>query len=235
VVVQSLEQARQAVQQVVPQAVLIDTASKTLDLAALGELACLWELDVPLIACPLPGEEPLRQNLVADGYLIKPVARQSLWNLLRQFGEEMDSVLVVDDDRDFVRLMSRMLDDPVRRYQVRRAYNGQQALQMIQRRPPDLVLLDLMLPDIHGYQVIDRLRSDPASQHIPVVIVSAQDEIENVGAVSGSIQVTKAGSLRPGEVMEWIQNIVNMATGPGRTMRSGNGHGNLLTESSDKS
>ena len=233
VAVQDLEQARQAVQRLAPQAVLIDTASKTLAPNALSELASSWQLDVPFMTCPLPGEEPLRQELAADGYLIKPVSRQSLWNILRQFGEEVDHVLVVDDDRDFVRLMSRMLDDPLRRYQVRRAYSGQQALQMIQQRPPDLVLLDLILPDINGDQVIDRLRSNPASQHIPVVIVSAHDEMANVGAVSGSMQVTRAGGLMPGEVMEWIQHVIDSATSSPRAARSGDRQPDSLAQSNN--
>jgi CheY-like chemotaxis protein len=171
--------------------------------------------------CPFPGEEPLRQRLAADGYLIKPVSRQSLWTMLRQFGEKVDDVLVVDDDRDFVRLVSRMLDDPLRRYRVRRAYSGQQALEMVRRRSPDLVLLDLMLPDINGDQVIDQLRSDPASERIPVVIMSAQHEMGNLGSVSGNMQVTKAGGLIPGEAMAWIQHIVDSGTGLPCGPRSG--------------
>jgi len=59
-------------------------------------------------------------------------------------------VLVVDDDGDFVRLMSRMLANPVRRYQVMGARSYQEALNALQESRPDLILLDLMLPDKSG-------------------------------------------------------------------------------------
>jgi signal transduction histidine kinase/CheY-like chemotaxis protein len=212
VVLPDLEQAQRVALQLMPQAVIIDRACEALDPAELEELGREWGLPrTPFIACPMPGEEPLRQRLAVDGYLIKPVSRQSLWDVLRRFGEDVDSVLVVDDDHDFVRLLSRMLEDsPVRRYQVIRAYSGQEGLAMIHHRQPDLVLLDLMLPDVDGFQVIERVRSNPAWQHIPIVVVSARDKMDQQEALTGAMMVAKADGLVPGDVVQWVQNVVDM-------------------------
>ncbi len=212
VVAQDLQQARRLAGQLLPQGVIIDTTSQPVDVSALQELGESWELPrTPVMACPLPGEEPLRQHLAVDGYLVKPVSRETLWDVLRQFGEGVDRILVVDDDRDFVRLMGRLLDSPVRRYQVVNAYSGHEALEMIQHRHPDLVLLDMVLPDISGHQVIARIRADPRWRDLPIVVVSAQDEIDTVGALPGAMLIAKASGILPGEIVRWVQHVLDGA------------------------
>jgi CheY-like chemotaxis protein/anti-sigma regulatory factor (Ser/Thr protein kinase) len=214
VVVPDLGQARHTAQQLMPQAVVVDRACEGLDPARLEEMAREWGLPrVPFIACPLPGEEPLRQRLAVDGYLVKPVSRQSLWDVLRQFGEDVDRVLVVDDDQDFVLLMGRLLEDsPVRRYQVIGASNGHEGLAMMHHHQPDLVLLDLIMPNMDGFQFIERVRSNPAWQHIPVVVVSAQDEMARKEILTGAMMVARANGLMPSEVVKYIRNVVDTAT-----------------------
>jgi signal transduction histidine kinase/CheY-like chemotaxis protein len=211
VVAPTLEQAGHLAGQIVPQAVVIDKACEEPGPAGLEALGRAWQLpDIPFMVCPLPGEEPLRQRLAVDGYLIKPVARQSLWEVLRRFGEDVDKVLVIDDDQDFVLMISRLLEDsPVRRYQVISAYSGREGLAMVRHHHPDLVLLDLMLPDMDGTQVIERMRADARWQRIPIVIVSAQDEMDHQLVLEGPLVVAKAESLTAGEVVQWIQNVVD--------------------------
>jgi signal transduction histidine kinase/CheY-like chemotaxis protein len=213
VVVQDLGQARRVAHRLMPQAMVVDRVCEGLDAAKLEELAQGWGLPrMPFIACPLPGEDPLRQQLAVNGYLIKPVSRQGLWDVLRRFEEGVDKVLIVDDDQDFVLLMSRMLEDsPVRRYQVISAYGGQEALDMVRQHQPDLVLLDLVLPDMDGCRVIERMRSTPTWQHIPIIVVSGQDEIDSHEALSGAVMVAKADGLMPGEVVRWVQSVVDTA------------------------
>ncbi|MCD6290889.1 MAG: response regulator [Anaerolineae bacterium] len=209
VAVYSLEQARDMARQLMPQAILLDSSDESIPAQRLEEAAHSWGLRMPFIACPLPGEGLLRQQLAVDGYLIKPVSHQDLWDVLRRFGEDVNRVLVVDDDRDFVRLLSRMLDSPIRRYQVFSAYGGQEALDMIRLHRPDLILLDLMLPDMDGAQVIRRLRSSSQWRDTPIIIVSAQDELDHVEALKGSMVITKAEGLMPGEILQWVQAVLD--------------------------
>jgi len=216
VAIPDLEQARHTAQQLMPQVVVIDQASVELDSGRLERLIQNWGMPrVPFIVCPLPGEELLRQRLAVDGYLIKPVTRRTLWDMLRQFGEDVDRVLVVDDDQDFVLLMGRMLEDsPVRHYHVISAYSGHEALGLMRQHRPDLVLLDLGLPDMPGFQMVKRIRSAPDWKCIPIIIVTARDELDHHEILTGPIMIAKAGGLTPGEVVRWIQSVVDTTVTP---------------------
>jgi CheY-like chemotaxis protein len=81
----------------------------------------------------------------------------------------------------------------------------------LSHRPPDLLLLDLMLPDIDGAQIIERMRANPAWQHIPILVVSAQDESDYRASLPGAMAVAKASGLTPGEVVQWVQHVADTA------------------------
>jgi signal transduction histidine kinase/CheY-like chemotaxis protein len=215
VTVPDLGQARETAQQLTPQAVVIDCACEGLGSAALESIARDWGLPhTSFLACPLPGEALLQQRLNVDAFLIKPVSRQGLLDVLRRFGEDVDRVLVIDDDDDFVRLLAQMLDSAIRRYQVIGAYSGQEGLTIVERRQPDLVLLDLVLPDMHGAQVVERLRSNPAWQDIPIVVITGQDEADVQQALRGDVTVARAEGLLPAEIVGWIQHLVDTIVTP---------------------
>ncbi|HRW08570.1 MAG TPA: response regulator, partial [Caldilineaceae bacterium] len=212
VVAPTLAQAEGLARQLAPQAIVIDTACHCVAPQELSALTQAWGLPTALIfGCPLPGEEPLRQRLAVDGYLIKPVLRQSLWDVLRQLGERIEHILIVDDNRDFVRLLRQLLKDPVRCYQVTSAHSGQEALAMLRQHRPDLILLDLVLPDLHGHQILEQLRANPAWREIPTVIVSAQDELDNLEPLPGSLFVAKTDGILPGQLVQWIQQVLDHA------------------------
>lgn len=80
-------------------------------------------------------------------------------------------VLVVDDESDIRLLVVRVLRD--RGYEVLEASQGAEALRMVQARLPDLLVLDAMLPEIHGFDVCRRIKSSPRYRHIPVIMISA--------------------------------------------------------------
>ncbi|MEN9460677.1 MAG: hypothetical protein RIS84_697 [Pseudomonadota bacterium] len=88
------------------------------------------------------------------------------------------SLLVVDDKESNRDLLSRRLDR--QGFKVEVAENGQQALDMIRQRSYDLVLLDIIMPEMNGYQVLAELKKDQHLSHIPVIMISALDEIDSV-------------------------------------------------------
>lgn len=207
-VVQSLDQARLVTQQTIPQIIVIDTSCEEFESIPLPDLARNWNLpQTPFIGIPLSGEERLRRQLAVDGYLIKPVTRHSLWDVLRQFGENIQRVLIIDDDRDFVRLISRMLETSRRRYQVFCAYDGEEGHMMAQLHRPNLILMDLTLPDLRGEQLIERLRSSSASPAVPIVVISEYDEPKEAGPISGIMSITKVNGLMPTEIVQWVQSV----------------------------
>ena len=91
--------------------------------------------------------------------------------------QPLASILVVDDMPDNLRLLARMLAD--RGYQVRPVLNGMQALTAAQTQPPDLILLDIMMPMMNGFEVCERLKADPRTRDIPVLFISALSDTEN--------------------------------------------------------
>ncbi|MCT7959982.1 response regulator [Laspinema sp. D1] len=83
-------------------------------------------------------------------------------------------ILIVDDVADNIRLLSRILVK--RGYQTRKALNGSMALTAIQASKPHLILLDVQMPDMSGYELCHLIKSDPNTLHIPIIFLSANDD-----------------------------------------------------------
>ena len=86
-------------------------------------------------------------------------------------------VLIVDDDP----IALRMIEYIFRRaeYEVHLAANGLVALSKVNEVKPDLIILDVMMPDLSGLEVCERLRAQPASAHLPIIMLSAKDHVED--------------------------------------------------------
>jgi signal transduction histidine kinase/CheY-like chemotaxis protein len=206
VLAHDLGEAYPLAQKLRPEAVVIDTVHNEVDSAELQALTDQWNtLDIPVIACPLPGLEPMRQELAVDGYLAKPLSREHLWTVLRQFGEHIDQVLIIDDNRDFVRLLSRMLDHPLRRYRVLSASNGQEGLELLALQQPDLIILDLEMPVMNGFQFLEQFKQMAQYQHVPIIVATGQDETDTFDLLQGTFSITRRGGLRSSEIVRLIQ------------------------------
>jgi putative two-component system response regulator len=90
---------------------------------------------------------------------------------------EKSSLLIVDDTPANLRLLSSMLAEEG--YKVRSVINGQMALTAVKTAPPDLILLDINMPNMNGYQVCQQLKSDESINDIPVIFISALDELHD--------------------------------------------------------
>jgi adenylate cyclase len=87
-------------------------------------------------------------------------------------------VLVVDDDRLNRKLLTRSLEQAG--HAVRTADNGREALDLLRDDPPDVVLLDIVMPELDGVSVLEQMKADASLNHVPVIMISAVDEIESV-------------------------------------------------------
>ncbi|MBP2300229.1 diguanylate cyclase [Azospirillum picis] len=90
--------------------------------------------------------------------------------------EPRPKILVVDDIPSNIHVLSRILRDE---YDIYFATDGERALDLVQARMPDLVLLDIMMPGMDGYEVCSRIKADPAVHDIPVIFISAKSEVED--------------------------------------------------------
>jgi adenylate cyclase len=114
------------------------------------------------------------------------------------------TVLVVDDTPQNLSLMSGLLEDL---YIVKLAPSGARALKIVASNPPDLILLDIMMPEMDGYEVCRRLKADPDTCHIPVIFVTAMTEVENeeAGLSLGAVDyITKP--VTPAIVLARVRN-----------------------------
>jgi Response regulator containing a CheY-like receiver domain and an HD-GYP domain len=91
---------------------------------------------------------------------------------------ERGSMLVVDDVEANRDLLSRRLQR--QGHTVAVAENGRQAIELLKKQPFDLILCDIMMPEMNGYQVLEHVKADPALRHIPVIMISALDDIDSV-------------------------------------------------------
>jgi len=180
------EMARSPAQALVVNAPSLDQAAQEqLDRLAYG---------IPVITCWIPGEEEAARRLGIVGYLVKPVSRQELLTAVEQLGTSVQTVLIVDDDPEVLRLFTRMLSSAERGYRVVRASNGPRALSLMRERRPDVVLLDLMMPGTDGVQVLREKEQDPDIRGIPVIVVTARDPM-NEPVASRSFSVSRSGGL----------------------------------------
>jgi len=138
------------------------------------DLARDLSLDIPVIACPLGSASRVAQYLGVQAYLVKPVERELLLGTLEALGEGIERVLIVDDDRRVVALLARMLQSSDRGYQVMRAYTAEDGLARLRRERIDVLLLDLVMPQVDGLEMIARLRADPRTSDLPIAVVTSR-------------------------------------------------------------
>ena len=122
-----------------------------------------------------------------------------------------NDILIVDDTLPNLRALSKMLTQAG--YEVRGAQNGRTALMIIDTKPPDLILLDINMPEMSGYEVCQRLRANEKSKHIPVIFISALDELSNkvkAFEVGGTDYITKP--FRVEEVLARVQTHLSLHT-----------------------
>ena len=86
-------------------------------------------------------------------------------------------ILIVDDDARNVRVLEAMLHAD--KYGTIAAHNGQQAIDLAVQHLPELILLDVMMPDMNGFEVIEKLKANSATIHIPVIMITALDDRES--------------------------------------------------------
>ncbi|MFB2876054.1 response regulator [Floridanema aerugineum] len=115
------------------------------------------------------------------------------------------SILIVDDRPDNLRLLATILEFPG--YIVRKSLSGNMALQSVQQNPPDLILLDINMPGMDGYEVCQKLKASEVTQHIPIIFISAFDDISDKVKgfeVGGQDYITK-----PFQELEVLARIKN--------------------------
>ena len=125
--------------------------------------------------------------LGAAEYLTKPIDRKRLIEIVGKYGCEQCRVLIVDDDPSTREMMTRLLGKEG--WQTEEAENGKVALARMVASPPDLILLDMMMPEMDGFQFMAEFRKHDDWRGIPVIIVTALNlSLEDHRQLSGQIE-----------------------------------------------
>lgn len=117
-------------------------------------------------------------------------------------------VLIIEDTAGYRRVYHDILT--AEGYQVSSADDGKHGLQLAKNEKPDLILLDLVLPGMHGFDVLNEVRKDERTKHIPVVILSVLSEGEKVRTAMklGANDYAVKGKIKPIEVLEKVQMLI---------------------------
>jgi threonine synthase len=130
------------------------------------------QLEVPVATHPATdptaAPSPLQDDVIAQG-----LSQEGLAAALEHLDEQITTVVVIDDNPHDSRLIRRLLQN-YKSYRVFEASNGVDGLDLVRQRQPDLVVLDLTLPDTDGFSILNELKADQRTREIPVVIVSAK-------------------------------------------------------------
>jgi signal transduction histidine kinase/DNA-binding response OmpR family regulator len=144
---------------------------------------------IPVIMVTFVDEESMGLALGATDFLTKPINRKDLAELLKKYrcAHPPCPVLVVEDDADLRKLMRRMLEQEG--WVVEEAENGRIALDRVAENRPELIVLDLMMPEMNGFTFLESLRQDVAWRSIPIVVVTAKDlTLEDLQYLNGHVQ-----------------------------------------------
>jgi len=135
---------------------------------------------VPVIVCSIIEDLDKAFNLGAVDYLVKPILEDDIINALDKINTDgaIREVLIIDDNRDDLRLIEKILGSDGR-YKPILADSGQSGWNIISSgNPPHAIILDLFMPDLNGFQILQKLQEDPKLCNIPILIISGLDVTE---------------------------------------------------------
>jgi len=207
VTVPNLHEARKIVQARHPRAVIVNVPPESED-ATLGASPRILPEPVPLIQCSLPVWHWHMEADIFDDWLVKPVNSESLLSTLARFCSE-GRLLIVDDDRAFVRLVKRILDTQSSQYEILWAYDGNIALEMLEREPVDVILLDIALPGLDGRSIARTVREKHSPSTCAIVAVTAlQPGLEGSAMTPRTFAVTSSTGFSEEEILNLIHSAL---------------------------
>ncbi len=221
----SVQEARQWLREFRPAAVLLDIL-----LEAEGGWSLLAELkgrpetrDVPVLVLTLVEGRERATALGADEFGVKPVDRSWLLRKLQQLAGRgpLERVLIVDDD-EVARYLLKSLLPPGGRYAVAEAADGLEGLRKAREEKPHVIFLDLVMPEMSGFEVLERLKADAATRDIPVIINSSTtlDEAERRRLNAGAAAILSKAPPSREQALASIREALGLAGLPPAPIRT---------------
>jgi CheY-like chemotaxis protein/two-component sensor histidine kinase len=168
--------------------------------------------DFPVIICSIVEEEEKGFSLGAADYLVKPILEEDLVNSLNRLNGDgsIKEVLVIDDDPNDLRLVEKILTEHSQ-FKPILAEGGLMGWEMLLAKQPQAIILDLFMPDLDGFTILERMRSTPRLRDVPVVVISGVDlnpdqrrQLENLGK-----RLLQKGMLTEDELFATLEKALN--------------------------
>jgi CheY-like chemotaxis protein len=172
---------------------------------------------IPVVITSMLDERGAGFALGASGYLVKPVGRDELLQALGRCvtpPAEGRTVVVIDDDPLDLDLVEAVLAPEG--WLVVRAAGGEEGVRLVRSERPAVVLLDLLMPEVDGFEVVERLRADPLVADVPIVVLTSReitpaDQERLAGRISFLAQ---KGTVGQGELVELVGRLAGARTAP---------------------
>jgi PAS domain S-box-containing protein len=200
-----------------PDAITLDVMMPEMDgWTVLSRLKSDPELaEIPVLVLSMVDEKTVGYSLGATDYLNKPISRDQLAAVLQKhhIGKKISDILVVEDDNATREVLIRMLSNM--NYHIEQANNGITALHLMQTCRPDLVILDLMMPEMDGFEFVRQMRKQPEWLDIPVLVLTAKDiTLADRLSLAGNVKkIFQKGSYQRNQFLAEIRSLLNASMG----------------------
>jgi threonine synthase len=151
-------------------------------------------------------EKHVVENIKLSG---SPAHREGLLTALERLDDRVQSIAIIEDEPDARVLLRRILQYK-RKYKIYEAPDGAVGLELIRSEKPDLVLLDLMMPKVDGFTILDTMKNDQELRNIPVIVITAKDlTSEDYRRLSGRVEsLLQKGEFMEEELFESISDVL---------------------------
>lgn len=209
----SSEKAVEKAKEIKPLAITLDILMPKKDgWQVLRELKDTPETqDIPVIILSIVEDKKLGFSLGAAEYIVKPVEKELLLRKLRTLEKtrKVKRILIVDNEPDTVRLIGNVMKDAG--YEVTVAYNSKDAIKSIHDFRPDLIILNLTMPEMSGFDVIEHLKTAEGVRDIPLILLTHKDLTEKeIDDLNGMIQgILNKGVLTKEDLLKEIKETIS--------------------------
>ena len=205
--------AREQVEKLRPFAITLDIMMPGYDgWQVLTELKSSSETrDIPVVVCSIVEDEEKGFSLGAADYLVKPIHEDDLLASLDRLNGDgsIREVLVIDDDPNDLRLLGKMLSEQGK-YKAILAEGGPAGWNSIKSQPPHAIVLDLFMPEMDGFTILEQLRNDKKLRNMPVIVITGADltseqqkQLDDLGQ-----RLLQKSSLKEQELINTIENAL---------------------------
>ena len=162
-----------------------------------------------LFTCFIPSTQDFAHQMGVIDYLIKPLSVKHVLSLLEAHVHEHGTILMVDDESETRQLISRIIESSGKEYQLLSASNGREALDILRQVVPDLLILDLVMPEVDGFTVLKAIQQNPRFDHLPVIVLSSRDPAGSP-VITDSLRIIKPDGYSINDLISSIRLISDL-------------------------